>query len=155
MEPKITHKPAFIVAGKKYHGNNANNEVFHLWRESGVWMGKIAHVTNPNVAYGVMGNYDEQSQEFDYLAGVEVNNGDDQPEGLTSWAVPEQTYAVFTCTLPAIMEAYQHILQTWLPQSGYQHAGGPEFELYDEKFSPENPASLMYIYIPIVQCVGA
>ena len=44
------------------------------------------------------------------------------------------------------MTAYQQ----WLPQSGYKRAIGPEFELYDEKFNPQDPASMLYRYVPIV-----
>ena len=59
-------------------------------------------------------------------------------------------YAVFTCTLPTIGATYEHIYGTWLPASGYRHADGPEFELYrDEEFDPEDPDSVMHIYIPI------
>ncbi len=61
-----------------------------------------------------------------------------------------QTYAVFACTLPTIGEAYDMAYQQWLPQSGYRHADGAEFELYDEKFNPQDPAATLYLYIPIV-----
>jgi len=63
---------------------------------------------------------------FKYIADV--------PEGMVSRQVPEQTYAVFPCTLETIHEMYQYAFQTWLPQSDYQAGDGPDFELYDEDF---------------------
>ena len=44
------------------------------------------------------------------------------------------------------MTAYQQ----WLPTSGYQRAAGPEFELYDEKFNPQDPTATLYLCVPIV-----
>jgi AraC family transcriptional regulator len=112
-------------------------------------MGSLNNVVNPDVCYGVCANYDQTSHEFDYLAAMEVNSADDIPKGMECLDVPEATYAVFTCTLPTIGEIYAYIYATWLPQSGHRRTGGPEFELYDERFSPEDPSSEMEIYIPI------
>jgi AraC family transcriptional regulator len=63
--------------------------------------------------------------------------------------VPEGKYAVFTCTLKTIHEAYQYAFQTWLPGSGYQRADGPDFEYYDADFDPDAGHPELYIYIPI------
>ena len=72
------------------------------------------------------------------------------PDGMVSWNIPTQTYAVFPSTLPQIGETWTEAYQQWLPQSGYQRAVGPEFELYDEKFNPQDPAAVLYICVPIV-----
>ena len=63
--------------------------------------------------------------------------------------MPEGKYAVLTCTLTTIGEAYKYAFETWLPQSGHQRADRPDFELYDEKFDPSVPDSEMFVYIPI------
>lgn len=149
MEPEIKSKPAFTAVGMKYRGKNENNEVPQLWGEFGPRMNEIKHIVGP--AYGVMDNYDEKSGEFDYVAGFEVDSTADIPAGMVSVDVPEQTYAVFTCTLPTLLEAFKYAYKTWLPQSGYNRADGPEFELYDENFNPEDETSKMYIYIPVVK----
>lgn len=149
MEPKIVSRPAFTVVGMKYHGKPEQNEISNLWSGFGPREGEIKHKADPHVCCGVMGNYDETSGEFDYVAGFEVESILDIPDGMVSWDVPEQTYAVFTCTLPTIGKAYDYVHNKWLPGSGYRHAAGPEFELYDEEFDPEDPKSEMYIYIPI------
>ena len=149
MEPKIVSRAAFAVAGMKYHGKNENNEIPQLWREFGPRMCAINNVVDPHMSYGVCDNFDEISQEFDYVAAMEVDSIADIPEGMVSWDMPERKYAVFTCTLPTLGEMYRYAYGTWLPQSGHRRADGPEFELYDERFNPEDPASEMEIYVPI------
>jgi AraC family transcriptional regulator len=149
MEPKIVYRPAFIVAGVKYRGKNENDEIPHLWGESYQRLIKIPQRVRQNVVYGILHNYDEESSDFDYLAGIEITNGEELAEGLTCWEIPEQTYAVCSCTLPKLGEAFQNLQNEWLPQSDYERAPGPEFELYDEEYHAENPSSIMYIYVPI------
>ena len=83
------------------------------------------------------------------MAGIEVERPADLPESMVSWDLPEATYAVFMCTLPGLGEAYTHAYSTWLPQSGYERAPGPEFERYDARFDPGDPSSKMEICIPI------
>ena len=149
MEPRIVKRTAFTVVGRKYHGKNENREIPQMWDEFGPRMTEIKHVANPHVAYGVCDSLDSSSHEFDYIAGLEVSSTVEIPEGMVSWKIPEGKYAVFTCTLPTLGEAYQHAYHTWLPQSGHKRACGPEFEVYGDSFDPRDPGSEMDIYIPI------
>lgn len=149
MEPKIVMRTAFQVIGMKYRGKNENQEIPQLWRDYGARWKEIKDIVDPEVAYGVMDRYDEATGEFDYIASMEVGEIKDIPEGMVSVDVPEQTYAVFPCTLAKLMESYDHALKTWLPESGYEHTGGPEFELYDEDFDPQDTNSEFYYYMPI------
>jgi AraC family transcriptional regulator len=148
MEPKIVTKPTFTVVGMKYRGKNEKNEIPQLWEKFMPRAGEIKQRANP-FGYGVMDNYDEKTGEFDYLAGVEVQNVSDAPEGMESWQVPEQTYAAFPCNLKNIKETFQQIYHEWLPQSGYQRTDGPEFEYYDESFRPDQGKLDLFIYIPV------
>ena len=148
MEPKIVTKPAFTVVGMLYHGKNENNEIPQLWGEFMTRAQEIRQVATPHLGYGVCGDLDD-SDEFNYLAGFGVTGVDKIPAGMSSWEVPEQTYAVFPCTLKSIHQAYQYAFQTWLPQSGYQRAEGPDFELYDEDFDDKAQDPELTIYIPI------
>jgi AraC family transcriptional regulator len=149
MEPKIITKPAFTVVGMHYRGRNEQNEIPQLWQALGPRSQEIENLAQTHAAYGIMYGYDESSGEFDYLAAMEVKTASNVPEGMISLEVPKQTYAVFTCTLPTIGQAFEHINHTWLPQSGYQRAGGPEFEYYDKRFDIQKPESEMDLYIPI------
>jgi AraC family transcriptional regulator len=149
MEPKIENQSAFRFVGMKYRGRNEQNEIPLLWREFASRVAEVQNRQEEHATYGIAGNYDQETGEFDYLAALHVTAAADVPEGMVSWHVPAHTYAVFSCTLPTITETHKHIRETWLPGSGYRHTGGPELELYDEAFDPENPASLTYLCIPI------
>jgi len=151
MEPRIVSLPAFTVVGAKYHGKNENDEIKQMWDDFGPRMGEIRHVVNREVCYGVCANADEQTQEFDYFAGFEVDSTGDLPKGMVSFEVPAATYAVFPTTLPGIGATFDHAYHTWLPQSGYQVTGGPDLELYGEEFDPRDPESTFEIFIPIMK----
>lgn len=150
MEPKIVTKAAFTAVGMLYYGKNQNNEIARMWEEFNPRMHEIAYVKPGSAAYGVCGNTEDEGF-FNYLAGLEVESAADIPEGMVSWDVLEQTYAVFPCTLKTIGETYHHAYQVWLPQSGFQLADGPDFEFYDEEFDPEDKDPKLTIYIPIKQ----
>lgn len=149
MKVHVKTKPAFTVVGTEYFGKNQNNEIKAMWQTTSPRLGEIKHAkVPPHIAYGVCGEMEEDGR-FRYLAAVEVSKAEDVPEGMTSWEVPEQTYAVFGCTLPEIHQTYEYAHGTWIPENGYKRASGPDFEYYDEHFDPSDPASLLYIYIPI------
>jgi AraC family transcriptional regulator len=146
MEPRIASLPAFTVVGIKYHGKNENNEIKQMWNDFGPRMGEIKH---KRACYGVCANEDNETHEFDYFAGFEVDSTDDIPEGMVSYEVPASTYAAFRTTLPAIGQTFDHAYQKWLPQSGYHCTDGPDLELYDEEFDPSDPESTFEIFVPI------
>jgi predicted transcriptional regulator YdeE len=148
MEPKIVTKPAFTVVGMKYFGKNENNEIAQMWREFNPRFKEIQHGVNLDFCYGVCGELDKEGN-FKYLAGLEVSQIDPLPAGMESWDVPECEYAVFPCTIPTIHETYEYAHNTWLPGSGYLRSATPDFELYDETFDPQDPDSVLYVYIPI------
>ena len=148
MEPKIVTKPAFTVVGMKYRGENKNNEIAQIWQEFIPRMKEIKHTSNDEVSYGVCSDL-EDIDVFEYVAGMEVDSAAEIPEGMVSWGVPEQKYAVFACTLATLHAAYEHAFQTWLPQSGYQRGDSYDFELYDTTSDEEEENLELSIYIPI------
>ena len=153
METQIISRAAFTVAGGKYRGQNEHNEIPQLWdKEYLPRMGEIKHRSEPGVSYDLMGNYDVQTGEFDYVAGSQVSDATDIPRGMVVWQVPAQTYAVYPCILSELKAAFDHIYQTWLPYSGYERADGPEFEYYGTEFTTvADPAkTVMYLYVPVV-----
>jgi AraC family transcriptional regulator len=147
MKPEIVSKPAFTVVGIKYRGDNAKGEIPVLWKEEFMpRIGEIRSVTNPDVFYGVTGNYDAATGEFDYLAGLEVSDIDNIPDGMESWSIPEQTYAVFPARLDIIMQIYEQLYSKWLPESGYQMVDCPGFEYYGPDFCD---GQKLTIYVPV------
>lgn len=152
MQPMIVTKPAFSAVGLKYRGKNENNEIAAMWGVANVRAPEIvAAAEGLGAAYGICGNM-EADGVFEYLAGLEIKDIREIPEGMDRWDVPEQTYAVFPCKLSTIGEAYRYAFQEWLPTSGYQRGDGPDFEYYDYTFDPNDAEnSQLYVYIPVVK----
>jgi predicted transcriptional regulator YdeE/DNA-binding transcriptional MerR regulator len=148
MQPKIVHKPEFTAVGMEYRGKNENQEIKQMWQE---FVPRIKEIKHANFTWGTYGICRDMPAEegLKYLAGVEVDKVEDVPAGMAVWTVPEQTYAVFACTLPTLHEAYRHAFETWLPQSEYQRGDGPDFELYTDEFDDKVEDSKMYIYVPV------
>lgn len=148
MEPKIVTKPAFTVVGMRYFGKNEHQEISAMWdRLNARWNDLPPRADN--CAYGVCFTPNDKG-EFEYVAGISTAASAQAPDGMVMRQVPESKYAVFTCTLKTIHDVYQHAFQTWLPQSGHQWGGTPDFELYDETFDPQHADECqLYIYIPI------
>jgi AraC family transcriptional regulator len=88
---------------------------------------------------------------FVYIAGLPVESADGMPPGMVSAELPAGRYAVFTHKGPisAIKSTISYIWGTWLPKSEYAHREAPDFELYDERFSPNSADSEFDFYIPI------
>jgi AraC family transcriptional regulator len=149
MEIKIVERSAFTAVGLKYRGKAGDKEIPQLWQALMPRAAEIENVAEAAPALGICANTDMETGEFDYVAGFEVSDAGDVPEGMVAFAVPDARYAVFLTTLPRIGETFQNAYQSWLPQAGYQPTGGPEFELYDEQFDPQDPNSEFYLYIPI------
>jgi AraC family transcriptional regulator len=108
---------------------------------------------------GVCCEWDANTEEFSYLIAIE------QPEVSQSGIndqrnliLPAGQYAVFELegALPHVMQdAWQRIYTEWFPNSGYEHAGGPDFERYppfaaaDPRADPASPQCVTEIWIPI------
>lgn len=148
-EATIVQLPVLRVVGMLYRGKNEHGEIPSLWERFLPRSGAIKHPAQPSVYYGLMDNYNAQTGEFDYLAGQGVEQVAGVPEGMKSWEFPPQTYAVFPCIVATIRPTMQYVYETWLPQSGYQRAAGPDFEFYDEHYAGgESP---MALYIPVTK----
>lgn len=90
---------------------------------------------------GVMGvcagDLDEETKTFTYLAAIERPSGEDArrrlPEGCVELTAPAGTWVIFSArgALPdAIQSVWQRIYAEWFPSSGYEHAPGPDLEVY-------------------------
>jgi AraC family transcriptional regulator len=101
-----------------------------------------------------MDNLDVQRGSLDYMAGVSVSKLEHLPDGMVSWKVPSNTYAVFETTLASIGDVFSHIYGSWLPTSGYEQLAVPYFERYGESFNPGDPSSTLEIYIPVRKLGG-
>jgi predicted transcriptional regulator YdeE len=137
----------FLVVGMPYLGKNEHGEIAAMWEVFNRRVGEIKHSDpNAHVAYGVCSPNPQGL--VDYVAALPVTSLDDIPAGMKGLEVPAQTYVVEEAHgLKDIMGAYDRILHHWLPASGYEPGGGPDFELYPATW--ENAESTLYIYFPV------
>lgn len=88
--------------------------------------------------------------EHGYLAGVEVEQLIEIPEGMFSYVIPAGQYIGMTHKGPLskIGETFQ-ILISWLSSNNYEQHDIVCFEVYDERFKGEDPESEFNSYIQI------
>ena len=149
MQPTLVTKPAFTVVGIRIRVKAMSPDIPALW---GRFVPRIAEIRNPaepDVAYGLMANFDEATRMLDYMAGISVTTAAEIPDGMEAWEVPAATCAVFDTNLATIHETYSKIDGEWFPNSGYSLAPGVAFERYDETFKPDAGATNFSIHIPV------
>jgi len=151
IKVSVVERDAFMIAGLKYFGNNANDEIGGLWGEFSILRDSIKNQANLKEAFGY-DTWDEKIQEtgeFTYIAAVEVTDESGVPDGMEIVRIPANRYAVFTFELKLMGDnIVQEIYSKWLPESGYQMCDDYDFEYYDEAFH-DHPDALVHFYIPI------
>ena len=154
--PKILKKESFKIIGMSVKTTMKNNKIQNLWDEYMPRVEEINGFCTPIIAIGLCPyegvdhkDFNEDT-EFEYIAGIMVNNIDKIPDGMISKEVQANNYAVFTHKgkLDNLGESYQQAM-IWLKENGKTLANTDEFELYDERFKYGEDGSEMDIYLPI------
>ena len=99
---------------------------------------------------GICANFKKES--FDYYMAV-THTGNEIPAGMETLAIPKSTWAVFEAVGPmpdAIQDIWKRIFSEWFPTSGYEHADGPELEVY-EPGDMSKPNYKSYVWIPVIR----
>jgi|LGOV01.1.fsa_nt_gb AraC family transcriptional regulator len=145
--------------GLVYHGDNHNQEIGDLWGSFFQRLNEIESQKVDSLYYGLCQPIvdDIELLDFDdlgditYMAGVEVNENELIPDGMDTWEIKNQKYAIFTHVGKAIdiPQTYKLVYSKWLPESGYEVDAAVDYELYDENYNEGDDDSKMYIYIPI------
>lgn len=149
-EPRFETRPGFVVAGLSEHfTEDTQQRIPVLWQRFSPYVDVLSR-GDDDVAYGVCTDITDDGA-FDYMAAVGVERTDELPPEVVSLQIPEQHYAVFTHKdhVAAIKSTMRAIWSTWLPQSGYKAARGPEFERYDARFDPRTGEGGFEIWVPI------
>jgi AraC family transcriptional regulator len=165
MDFSLVTKPAFKWIG--YELKTTSTEGRNLQEIPAFWSAYLqgnkganipnrVHAESP-VELGICTDFNMETGDFTYLIGMEVAHFEGVPADLVSREFPEAKYAVFTTPkvtpdqfIPSIQNTWKAIFEEWFPHSGYEHAGGIEFELYDERcHAHKNELVQMDIYIPI------
>lgn len=156
MNYRIEQKPAFQAAGMAgvfTNGGGENNKsIPQFWQEHDKDIPKLIEVgggcvTGKNLL-GIC--YDGKNDgTFRYMIGIEASSA---PEGMETLEIPASTWAVFECLGPmpgAIQALWKRIMNEFLPNSAYCHAGTPDFELYYDGENDENYRS--EVWIPVIK----
>lgn len=136
MEPKFTEKKGFKVAGLKYVGKNPQPDIGLLWDKFVPRMDEPKNRINPHTSYGVCYDMDAEGNIY-YIAGVEVSDFDNLPEGFDTVEIPDNKYAVFTHkgSIANFPETIGYVYGKWVNDpANNKKFDAPDFELYDERF---------------------
>lgn len=155
MEVKIIEKEAMKVIGMDVVTTQKNNKIPQLWDNFNKRFHEIENIAVKNACLGVcpyveMQDFNEDS-EFRYIAGAIVKDFSKVPDGMVTYDMPAQKYAVVTHkgTLDKLQETYQYIYAEWLKNSEFEFCPSAEFEWYDERFKFGSEDSELDLYIPI------
>jgi AraC family transcriptional regulator len=159
MEYKIVEKGSFSVVGKSIRtttvGGENHRKIAAFWDEVNAngFTAQLAKNCGPLGLLGICMDYDKQLENLTYLIAAE-KNVENIPNDWEESLIPAATWAVFPVVgaMPdAMSKAWKRIFSEWFPATGYEHAGGPEMEVY---LSDEDPSSENYyseIWIPVIK----
>ncbi|MCD4820456.1 MAG: GyrI-like domain-containing protein [Candidatus Cloacimonetes bacterium] len=153
---KFVEKESFKIVGMSVKTTMKNNKIPNLWNEFMPRVEEIRDFCVPIVAIGLCPyegvDYEDYNDEteFEYIAGIMVNEISEIPEGMISREIQTNKYAVFTHKgkLDNLGDSYQKAM-IWLKENGKTLVNEDEFELYDERFKFGEDDSEMDIYFPI------
>jgi predicted transcriptional regulator YdeE len=158
MEAQIQSKRAFYVLGIEGCGDADKGPewIKPLWIQARNRFEEIRDLVKsvqPGVgeSWGLMSAIEQflavWKTKGKYLAGWEVEPNTQPPKGWTVWNIPEQLFAVIECTMATYGEAYQFVVQQFLPNKGYEQVGAIH-EFYPKEFQNIEQDTLS-LYIPI------
>jgi AraC family transcriptional regulator len=158
MDYRIIQRDAFKVIGKviKLSTNcgEHNMGIAKFWGECNVdgTTEEISSIDRGQNLLGICLEFEGEKEELTYMIGIEdVNNSSET--GFETREIPSATWAVFTSVGPmphAIIDVWTRIFQEWFPETGYEHANAPDFELY----FPGDTSAEDYkseVWVPIVK----
>ena len=157
MDYRIVEREAFQVVGRVLNTtcrDGANfREIPKFWNDGYAegWIPRLESLAG-KMAMGVCLPMDPGQDDLSYMIGVEAGP-ELAGEEWTVYTVPALTWAVFTAVGPlpgSIQETFQRIFQEWFPSTNYEHACGPELEVYLDGDSSA-PDYRCEIWIPIVK----
>ncbi len=153
-EVRMDKKEAFTVIGMEVLNTMDSAVMMELWTR---FIPAISQVPNHvgEQYYGLNYYTEELNEEgepgFGYMAAAEVRNLPDVPEGFVSREIPASAYAVFTHRGPAqnMSKIFEYIYGQWVRETQLKPKMQPSFEVYDHRYDPESPDSIVEIWVPV------
>lgn len=154
---KLIEKEAFTVVGRKIKVSTKDGKNFEIvpkfcsdCQKDGTCETLGRMVTDDMGVMGICANF--KNEEFDYYMAVTCADGK-IPAGMETLLIPKHTWAVFESVGPmpdAIQDVWKRIFSEWFPASEFEHADGPELEVY-EPGDMSKPDYKSYVWIPVVK----
>lgn len=158
MDYRIEDKDAFTVVGKSYDvtcrdGENLRQIPMFWGACSGDGtLERLGALAAGDELYGICLDMKPDQETFTYMIACQADR-EAAPEGFASREIAGYTWAIFTSVglMPgAIQNVFGRVYQEWFPATGYEHAGGPEMEVYP----PGDTTSEDYrceVWVPILK----
>jgi AraC-like DNA-binding protein/predicted transcriptional regulator YdeE len=159
LEPELVRQPAMTLVGCSTHffgadsdKNNIGERLPPLWQS---FLPRRLEVANarPDVCFGVLQQERDDGDRLAYLAGVEVSALGPLPPGMVAIEIPAAIYARFEHRgrAAAVDRTVSYAYATWLLNSGRRHTYGPDLEIYDGRYRPDDDASVLTYAIPVTE----
>lgn len=155
MVADIIIKERFSVIGKKGQGRSDSGFQWipSLWKEANehfAEIGDLAKGDNGGKIVGIWGAMSDIDERFErwreegkYLAGCEVSDDAAPPSGWSKWTIPGYKYAVIKCTQESYGEAFNYMLNEYMPQNQYNIVGAVH------EYYPQDGSGNICLYFPI------
>jgi AraC family transcriptional regulator len=145
--------PKTILVGISRRMSFADNKTPELWRMFMPRLKEIKHrASNELLSLQVYKpNFDFSPHAgFVKWALTPVYSTKLLPEGMETFTIPEEIYAVFNYRgKPGDPGIFHYIFSDWLPRSGYKLDSRPHFEILGELYDPFSDESEEEIWIPV------
>lgn len=159
MDYRIVEKDPFAVIGKSLvvsckDGEN-HRRIPLFWKEcyEDGTVGRLLQAGTGKDLLGMCTNFCHKESTMRYWIALEGDPETAAAQGIESTTVPAATWAVFPSVgaMPgAIQKVWERIFQEWFPSTGYEHAEGPELEVYPEGDSSSEDYRCE-VWIPVVR----
>jgi AraC family transcriptional regulator len=157
MEPRIITRDAERVVGMGGSFQQGDSQsIGKLWDRFLLQMDSIVGGKQPYAVGVCAPNHPaiplKNGDQMVYIAGVPVGDAViSPPPDMVACELSAGRYAVFTHKGPIseIGHTLNYIWGTWLAKGEFEHRDAPDFELYDDRFSPTSADSEFDFYVPI------
>ncbi|RED91498.1 GyrI-like domain-containing protein [Marinoscillum furvescens] len=157
MQPRIEKTAGIKLVGMKVTTTLSTQDPASLWKAFKPRCGEIPSRKDGNfysvqVYSQAFPNQFTPNTPFDKWAAVAVTDTPDIPEGMSVLEIPDSTFAVFIHKGPAntFPQTAAKIFGAWLPQSDYQLADLPHFEVMTPDYAgPMHPDAEEEVWIPV------
>ncbi len=154
MEIKKYVKEAFSVIGKEGSSDDGGGFIKRLWADATIHLNEVAGLAKTDEdgsitgVWGLMSDFSRSFAPWEenfskglYLAGIEVNDGSEPPQGWSKWTAPSYEY-LYTEVEDSYQEAFSAVLK-YIEDNNLALAGA----LFDYTSLEED--GRQYIFAPI------